>query len=92
MTLAFAALLLGYRADRLKPQDSPEVLEAFREAWSRPDEFITAILRKSEFWGQDLTAVPGLEAKLSSMLKLLEASGSRAALEQSLGGEIVCSE
>jgi len=92
MTLAFAALLLGYRADRLKPQDSPEVLEAFREAWSRPDAFITAILRKSEFWGQDLTAVPGLEAKLSSMLKLLEASGSRAALEQSLGGEIVCSE
>lgn len=92
MTLAFAALLLGYRADRLKPQDSPEVLEAFREAWSRPDEFITAILRKSEFWGQDLTAVPGLEAKLSSMLKLLETSGSRAALEQSLGGEIVCSE
>lgn len=92
MTLAFAALLLGYRADRLKPQDSPEVLDAFREAWSRPDEFITAILRKSEFWGQDLTAVPGLEAKLSSMLKLLETSGSRAALEQSLGGEIVCSE
>lgn len=92
MTLAFAALLLGYRADRLKPQDSPEVLDTFREAWSRPDEFITAILRKSEFWGQDLTSVPGLEAKLSSLLKLLEASGSRAALEQNLGGEIVCSE
>ncbi|WP_334075197.1 tagaturonate reductase [Paenibacillus sp. A14] len=92
MSLAFAALLLGYRADRLKPQDSPEVLTVFREAWSRPDEFISAILRKPELWGEDLTSVPGLEAKLASMLKLLEASGSRAALQQTLGGEIVCSD
>ncbi|MHA6530626.1 tagaturonate reductase [Paenibacillus sp. BAC0078] len=82
ITLSFAALLLNYRGDRVKRQDSPEVLALFDQAWSDPSTFAAAILKEDSLWGQDLTQVPGLTEAVNSKLQQLEGSDSRAALEQ----------
>lgn len=84
ITLAFAALLLSYRGDKLKRQDSPEVLAVFDQAWSHPEDFVTAILQESGLWGEYLTQVPGLADALDGHLKELESSGSRGALQQAV--------
>ncbi|MBW4081905.1 tagaturonate reductase [Paenibacillus sp. S150] len=82
ITLAFAALLLSYRGDRVKRQDGAEVLAAFDQAWSNPAEFAKAILQDSSLWGQDLTQVPGLTDAVNARLRQLEASDSRSALQE----------
>lgn len=92
MTLSFAGLLLGYRGDRLKRQDGPEVLAVFDEAWKEPEALVSVVLRNADLWGEDLTGVPGLVSEVEAGLRKLEESGSRAALEQSIGGEIACGD
>ncbi|WP_019909560.1 tagaturonate reductase [Paenibacillus sp. HW567] len=82
ITLSFAALLRSYRGDRVKRQDSPEVLAVFDQAWSNPSAFTAAILKEDSLWGQDLNQVPGLTEAVNSKLQELEGSDSRAALEQ----------
>lgn len=82
MTLAFAALLLSYRGDRVPRQDSAEVLAVFDQAWSQPDSFVSTILSDTSLWGQDLNLVPGLAEEISAQLKQLEQHDSRAALQQ----------
>lgn len=82
ITLSFAALLLSYRGDRVKRQDSPEVLAVFDQAWSNPSTFAAAILKEDSLWGQDLTQVPGLTEAVKSKLQQLESSDCRSALEQ----------
>lgn len=86
ITLSFAALLLGYRGDRLQRQDSPEVLAVFDEAWKDPASFASVILQNSSLWGEDLSSVPGLIQELEAGLQQLESMGSRDALQQSIGG------
>ncbi|QSF43701.1 tagaturonate reductase [Paenibacillus tianjinensis] len=82
MTLAFAALLLSYRGDRVARQDGAEVLEVFDLAWSHPGSFVQSILKNDSLWGQDLTLVPGLSDAISANLQKLESTDSRAALQQ----------
>lgn len=82
MTLAFAALLLSYRGDRVARQDSPEVLAAFDQAWGSPGSFAQTILQDASLWGQDLTQVPGLADNIAANLQKLESTDSRAALQQ----------
>jgi tagaturonate reductase len=82
ITLAFAALLLSYRGDRVKRQDGAEVLTVFDQAWSNPATFAATILKDDSLWGQDLTQVPGLTEAVDSQLRQLESSDSRAALQQ----------
>lgn len=82
MTLAFAALLLSYRGDRVARQDSPEVLAAFDQAWGSPGSFVQTILQDASLWGQDLTQVPGLADNIAANLQRLESTDSRAALQQ----------
>lgn len=84
ITLVLAGLLLGYRRDRLQPQDSPEVLDKFREAWTHPETLVSVILGNADLWGQDLSLVPGLVPELEADLNLLENLGSREVLEQYL--------
>ncbi|UQZ32625.1 altronate oxidoreductase [Paenibacillus sp. PK3_47] len=82
ITLAFAALLLSYRGDKVKRQDGAEVLAVFDEAWSKPEQFVPVILKDASLWGQDLSLVPGLTDALSAHLRQLEGSDTRAALQQ----------
>lgn len=88
ITLSFAALLLGYRGDRLHRQDSPEVLAVFDEAWKDPQSFISVILKNTNLWGEDLSSVPGLAKELENGIQQLESLGSRITLKQTIGGEI----
>lgn len=83
--LAFAALLLSYRGDRVPRQDSPEVLAAFDQAWSNPSGFTGTILSNTSLWGQDLTLLPGLADEISARLQQLEQEDSRTALQQLIG-------
>lgn len=82
MTLAFAALLLSYRGDRVARQDGAEVLAVFDQAWSSPDSFVQTILKDDSLWGQDLTLVPGLADAIAAKLQELESTDSRASLQQ----------
>jgi tagaturonate reductase len=82
ITLAFAALLLSYRGDKVQRQDGAEVLAVFDEAWSKPEQFIATILKDESLWGQDLSLVPGLADGVAAHLRQLESSDSRAALQQ----------
>ncbi|WP_310829523.1 tagaturonate reductase [Paenibacillus pedocola] len=82
MTLAFAALLLSYRGDRVARQDGAEVLEVFDLAWSHPGSFVQTILKNDSLWGQDLTLVPGLADAIAAKLQELESTDSRAVLQQ----------
>ena len=82
ITLAFAALLLSYRGDRVPRQDSPEVLAVFDQAWSNPASFVGTILSDASLWGQDLSQLPGLADELTAFLKQLENADCRAALQQ----------
>ncbi|MBY0010499.1 tagaturonate reductase [Paenibacillus typhae] len=83
-TLAFAALLLSYRGDRVARQDGAEVLEAFDKAWSNPDSFVKTILADESLWGQDLTLVPGLADGVAAKLQELDRTDSRAVLQQAV--------
>ncbi|WNS44250.1 tagaturonate reductase [Paenibacillus sp. MMS20-IR301] len=85
MTLAFAALLLSYRGDRVPRQDSAEVLAVFDQAWSHPASFVSTILSNTSLWGQDLTLLPGLAGEVTASLEQLEHGDSRAALQQLVG-------
>ncbi|CQR57194.1 tagaturonate reductase [Paenibacillus riograndensis] len=88
ITLAFAGLLLSYRGDRVKRQDSAEVLAVFDQAWSQPSTFTASILREVSLWGQDLTQVPGLTEAVDARLHQLQSSDSRAALQQLVRSEV----
>lgn len=87
ITLAFAALLLSYRGDKVNRQDGEEVIARFDRAWAAPQTFVTTILKENSLWGMDLTAVPDLQIKLQACLTLLEERGTRSALTQArIGG------
>ncbi|WP_059051940.1 tagaturonate reductase [Paenibacillus senegalimassiliensis] len=91
ITLALAALLLAYRGDRLERKDNPEVLALFDEAWQQPENLVPSILQKSELWGEDLTNIPGLTARLKEDIQQLDALGARAVIQKT-GGEIPCND
>ena len=71
-------------------QDSPEVLEKFRTlysaSYSNVGEKATAIaknvLSDTSWWGEDLTAVPGLEEKIAGYLETIWTAGMSAAIER----------
>ncbi len=84
MTLAFAALLLSYRGDRVARQDGAEVLEVFDQAWSSPGSFVQTILKNDSLWGQDLTQIPGLAEGLAAKLLELDRTDSLAVLQQAV--------
>lgn len=82
VTLAFAALLLSYRGDRITRQDGAEVIAIFDQAWSDPVNFVSTILKETSLWGEDLSLIPDLTSRLEANIQQLNESGSRAALQQ----------
>jgi len=81
--------LIGSRAkDGAYPiKDSPEVLEFFRDVWTRPDtsvEAVTkAVLGHTALWnGKDLNDVQGLAQAVTHHLENVLAKGAKAALPE----------
>lgn len=75
ITLALASYLkiYGGRAD-FEPQDTPEVLAAFKTLVQN-DDYVTAALADAKLWGEDLTQYTGLvtlvKQDLQSLIKVV---------------------
>jgi tagaturonate reductase len=81
LTFSLACLIQFYKGtwnnEVLPVKDSPEIVEAFKNAWQLEslDLVATKILSNDEFWGEDLTKINGLTAAIVSALKEIEANG-----------------
>jgi len=70
--------LIGYRVkDEYKISDDIEVLEFFQAAWqeNRIAPLTQAALSNTDFWGMDLTTIPGLVEKIEDHLHGISAGG-----------------
>jgi tagaturonate reductase len=81
LTFSLACLIQLYKGtwnnEELPVKDSPEVVEAFKNAWQLGtlDLVVAKVLSNTEFWGEDLTNVKGLSEVLIVALKEIEANG-----------------
>jgi tagaturonate reductase len=81
LTFSLACLIQFYKGtwnnEVLPVKDSPEIVEAFKNAWQLVslDLVATKILSNDEFWGEDLTKINGLTEAIVSALKEIEANG-----------------
>lgn len=77
------ALIGNRNGEEYRIQDSPEVLKKFDELYSasykcngcKSAALAKGILSESAWWGQDLTAVAGLEERIASCLKSIWDNG-----------------
>ncbi|TRX22148.1 tagaturonate reductase [Flavobacterium franklandianum] len=81
LTFSLACLIQFYKGtwnnEELPVKDSPEVVEAFKNAWQLGtlDLVVAKVLSNTEFWGEDLTNVKGLSEVLIVALREIEANG-----------------
>jgi tagaturonate reductase len=81
LTFSLASLIQFYKGtwnnEVLPVKDSPEIVEAFKEAWQlgSADLIVSKILANTEFWGEDLTQVKGLSEALVLALNEIEENG-----------------
>ncbi len=82
--------LVGKRGDEeYLIKDSPEILEVFDNLYSqsykcsgcKSSAIAKAVLSKTEWWGQDLTAIAGLEEKVASYLAKIYDDGMTEAIK-----------
>jgi len=66
LTFSLAALIAFYKGD--KANDDACVLEFFKEVW-QGDNVVEKVCSNVEFWGADLTAIPGLVEKVEADLQ-----------------------
>lgn len=70
--------------------DNAEVIAAMSAAWaangSDPKALVAAILSDVRLWKEDLTAVPGLAARVADSLAAIEAKGMKAAMADLVAG------
>ncbi|UZD24533.1 tagaturonate reductase [Algoriphagus halophytocola] len=77
LTTSLAALLVFYRGEykgeTLPLNDSAEVLQACKKAWEEPnpEKTVQQLLSNKEFWGQDLSVLPGLTEKVTQEVNAL---------------------
>lgn len=65
--------------------DDAAVLEFFAQSHSfAPEEFSKALLKRTDFWGEDLTTLPGFAEKVAESLQCIRQKGMRAAVEELL--------
>ena len=86
LAFSLAALIAFYKGDLRSGytvQDDPSVLTAFKEIWQNPDPsaVVHAVLRRTEWWKEDLTRIPGLEALVTDQLAMILNDGSRTAVK-----------
>jgi len=81
LTLSFAALLVLYTDSEYKITDSADVLEFFHEqnheqkSKNDIDQIVKTTLSKQDFWGMDLSKLPGLCEKVAKYLYRILAHG-----------------
>ena len=81
LTFAFACLIRFYKGEwkgeTLPVQDDQQIIDYFSKIWQLEDldSLAENVLKKEEYWGQDLTAVPGLKDQVVLALKELEEKG-----------------
>ena len=81
LTFSLACLIQFYKGtwnnEILPVKDSPEVVEAFQNAWQLEtlDLVVAKILANTEFWGEDLTKIKGLSEALVLALNEIETNG-----------------
>lgn len=88
LTFALACLLRFYKGEwqgeKLAVKDDQEVVNQILKSWEKNSykEVVDEILKNDNFWGQDLTNVPGLEAKIIRALDLIESKGIQEAFRR----------
>jgi tagaturonate reductase len=81
LTESLANLIAFYKGDwreeKLPVNDAADITTFFAAQWATndPAKVTKAILSHSDFWGQDLTEIPGLEKQVSILLSELITSG-----------------
>ncbi|WP_455169753.1 tagaturonate reductase [Aegicerativicinus sediminis] len=81
LVFAFACLIRFYKGEwngaTLPLNDDKSIEEYFKTIWSSNDikGVVDNILQKSDFWGEDLSTVPGLKEALTQALQFIEAKG-----------------
>ena len=81
LTFSLACLIRFYKGtwnnEVLPVKDSPEIVEAFKNAWQLGalDLVVTKILSNTEFWGEDLTKIDELALALVLALNEIETNG-----------------
>jgi tagaturonate reductase len=85
--IADGALQCSRPSGRFAVKDDAPVLEAFREQWTaferhrEPRTLCRAILARTDFWGEDLSALPDLLDAVSTQLSRIAQLGVRQAIE-----------
>ena len=76
--------LIGHRnGEEYQVLDDAAVLEFFAANSSKePKEFAHLVLSNESFWGQDLSALPGVEDAVTEYIAEIRANGMRAAMEK----------
>ncbi|WP_029036558.1 tagaturonate reductase [Salinimicrobium xinjiangense] len=81
LTFAFACLIRFYKGEwkgkELPVQDDQQIIDFFSEVWKKEnlEDLTEEVLRKEDYWGQDLTAVPQLKDQIVTALEELEKKG-----------------
>jgi tagaturonate reductase len=72
---SLAALILFYKGDwqgqAIPLNDTPTVLAFFRKVWGNENTsaIVQQVLENKELWGTDLTAIPGLPARVKQLVE-----------------------
>lgn len=87
LAFSMAALMAFYKGDLRKDyavQDDEAVLQFFEAVWESGDAAKVAnrVLSHREFWGDDLTRLPGFERVVSAALGTILEKGAREAVRQ----------
>ncbi len=77
-------VLIGHRdGQEYEIKDDMTVLEFFADhSVKNAEEYTRAVLSHKEFWGQDLSVLPGMEQAVCSYISEIRTLGMRAAIEK----------
>lgn len=81
LTYALACLIRFYRGEwqgKLLPvKDDKQIIDFFKKTWEQHSymDIAQEVLQNKEFWGEDLTKIPGLKKQIANALELIENKG-----------------
>ena len=89
LVAGLAAICVYYRGkkrgnDPIVLSDDRFTLSLLQQAWrnSSPEETASTVLQSTELWGENLTAIEGLQAKLSGYIKQITEQGIDAVINE----------
>lgn len=81
LTFALACLIRFYKGEwkgrSLPVKDDAEIIKKFHEIWELGDysKISSASLQETQFWGKDLTRLPGLQENIEKALREIDENG-----------------